>query len=112
MTNGNYELIKKLLLQASESKDEDEYDLAKDLFEAALSYTEYRYNEHFYSAEKRISEDGNRTIAHNHYMDSLNIFLRYEKTLDKRVPDITGYDRKTLGDFANQLVADLAILRR
>ncbi len=106
-----YTQILELANGALNSKEEIGMDLLKDLADAAYTYTGYRYKENFYTTEERLALDKSRSICHNHVMDALNIFLRYEKSLGKAVPELPD-DRKILGDYANQLIADLAIRRR
>ncbi|MBR6380893.1 MAG: hypothetical protein IKS07_04355 [Lachnospiraceae bacterium] len=107
-----YERILDLVLKAAVSEDETGRELAGELAQKAFKYTEYRMNAVFCDLEKRIEQDGYRTSAHNAYMDSLNIFLRYEASKGKEVPDLGDMDRKDLGDYANRLVADLAVSQR
>lgn len=107
-----YKSVLHLVVSALASEDDAEKELMEDMVKSAFKYTEHRLNSNFYSLEQKLEQDKYRTSAHNRYMDALNIFLRYEKSLGKEIPDITGYDRKMIGDIANRLVSDLAIRQR
>ena len=100
--------IIEVCLSARQSEDETELDLLKDLITCALKYTTYRVEWNFYDVKERAEKDAYRTSSHNRFMDALSIFLRYESSLGKIVPDISSYDRKDLGDVANELVCVFA----
>lgn len=93
--------------------DETALELYHDLLKAAFKYSTFRFQWELYSNTERAQNDSYRTSAHNAYMDSLNIFLRYMATLTPQVPTIPEHwTRKELGDFACQLVCEIAIRNR
>ncbi len=101
-----------LVSQAVTSKEELEKAFARELIITALNYTKVRVEWNLYSFAERAENDRSRTATHDRFVDTLNIFLRYEKSLSKEVPDFSKYDRKSLGDVANYLVCQLAIAKR
>ncbi len=101
-----------LILKAKSSTDETELDLLKDLVETAIKYTNYRANWFLWSNEERATNDSYRTTCHNRFIDALNIFLRYERSLGKTAIDVSEWERKIIGDVANELVCAVAILMR
>lgn len=110
--NDRYNDILLVISSALTSNDEVEVELLNDMAEAAYNYTGYRLRDNFYTREKKNEEDAARTASHNRFMDTLNIFLRYEKSLGKDVPDLSDLDRKALGDIGNKIVCDLSIRQR
>ena len=106
------EQLKNLLINAIKSESAERLYLAKGLINKAYDYTGYRVRFSYSSFEEKAEIDGKRTSCHNAYMDSLNMFLRYEKKLGNDVPDVEGLDRKTIGDIGNLLIAKLAIDQR
>mgnify|MGYP003304844026 CR=1 FL=1 len=93
--------------------DETALELYQALLKAALKYTTFRFQWELYTQEEREQNDKYRTSAHNAYMDCLNIFLRYAKTISDNVPVIPEHwTRKELGDLACQLVCEVAIRNR
>lgn len=97
----------------SSCNDETALELYHDLLKAALKYTSFRLQWEVYTNDERAQNDSYRTSAHNAYMDSLNIFLRYMNRLSDSVPTIPeDWTRKELGDFACKLVCDVAIQNR
>lgn len=93
--------------------DETALELYQDLLKAAYKYTGFRFQWELYTNAERAQNDSYRTSAHNAYMDSLNIFLRYMNRLSTSVPTIPAdWTRKELGDFACQLVCAVAIRNR
>lgn len=105
--NLDRELLK-LIIPALDSDDDIEQELSEDLIIKALDYTGYRLKDN----RKEKTNGKERSMCHNAYLDSVNIFLRYEKQINKEVPDIEGIDRKDLGDAANKIVCELAIRQR
>ena len=97
----------------STCNDETALELYQDLLRAALKYTSFRLQWELYTNEERAENDSYRTSAHNAYMDCLNIFLRYAGKISDSVPVIPEeWGRKELGDFACQLVCEVAIRNR
>lgn len=97
----------------SSCNDVTAIELYRDLLKAALKYTTFRFQWELYSYGERASNDAYRTSAHNAYMDCLNIFLRYARTISDNVPAIPEHwTRKELGDLACQLVCEVAIRNR
>ncbi len=101
-----------LVNQAITSEDNLEESFAKELIIAAFNYTKVRVEWNLYSLAEKAENDSYRTSSHNRFIDTLNIFLRYEKSLSKEVPNFSKYDRKALGDVANFLVCQLALAKR
>lgn len=101
-----------LCFEALKSADETERELAQDLAMSAIKYTKYRMDFAINDNAWKMENDKYRTSAHNHYMDCLNIFLRYVGKQGKEVPDLGGYDRKDLGDIACYLAYKSAISER
>ena len=98
--------------ESLKSVDETERELAQDIVSSAIKYTKYRMDFAVSDNNWKMENDKYRTSAHNHYMDCLNIFLRYIGKQGKEVPDCGGYDRKDLGDIACYLAYKMAILER
>lgn len=93
--------------------DETAVELYGDLLKAAHKYCTFRFQWELYSNEERIQNDFYRTSAHNAYMDSLNIFLRYMGKIGAEVPTIPEeWTRKELGDLACHLVCEIAVRNR
>ena len=109
-----HEEIIEICLNARCSADEDEAMLLRDLLERALKYTRFRVEWNFYTPAERDGNNDYRTSCHNSFIDALNIFLRYERRIHENlaIPDLTGYDRKEIGDIANELVCQFAIAMR
>lgn len=77
-------------------------DLRTALFKAAVRYATIRAEWHFMSIEEKASADPSRTIAHNRFIDTCNIFSREQAKIgeDNRWRETIGMDRKMIGDFA------------
>ena len=103
--------IKALIVSAIKSAQEDRVYLAKNLLLKAYDYTGWRVKWNYFTPDERIENDSARTSCHNAYMDYLNMFLRNEAKYGE-VPDISGLDRKTIGDIGNMLVSEMAIYQR
>ncbi len=86
--------------------DADSADLYKDVFAAAVKYSQSRAGWPLWDREKRMEEDSLRTTRHNQAIDSFNILARYLKNQGKPAAwrDALGDDRKRIGDFACYLV--------
>ena len=86
--------------------DADSAGLFKDVFAAAVKYSQSRAGWPLWDREKRMEEDSARTSRHNQVIDSINILARYLKTQGKPASwrDVLGDDRKRIGDFASYLV--------
>lgn len=86
--------------------DADSADLFKNVFAAAVKYSQSRAGWPLWDREKRMEEDSTRTSRHNQVIDSLNILARYLKSQGKPASwrDALGDDRKRIGDFACYLV--------
>lgn len=104
--------IVELCLKTRWSEDETEKELLEDMIKCALKYTQFRVEWNFWGPVERDANNNYRTSCHNRFIDALNIFLRYERGLGKEVTDISGYDRKTIGDIANELICAFAIAQR
>jgi len=107
-----YRKLLEMVKMALSSGDEDEKELATDLVKAAIKYTGIRASWNYMSINERALDDANRTACHNRLIDCFNIFLRYEGKTGKGTIDMTGYNRKVVGDVGNRLVCDLAIMMR
>ena len=105
--NLDKELLK-LIIPALDSDDDIEQELSEELIIKALNYTGYRLKDN----RKEKTNGKERSMCHDAYLDAVNIFLRYEKKINKEVPDVEGIDRKDLGDAANRIVCELAIRQR
>lgn len=77
-------------------------DLRTALFKAAVRYAAIRAEWHFMTPQERASVDSSRTIAHNRFIDTCNIFSREQAKAgeDNRWREAIGTDRKMVGDFA------------
>ncbi len=86
--------------------DADSADLFKNVFAAAVKYSQSRAGWTLWDREKRMEEDSARTSRHNQVIDSINILARYLKAQGKAAAwrDVLGEDRKRIGDFASYLV--------
>lgn len=86
--------------------DADSADLFKNVFTAAVKYSQSRAGWPLWDGAKRQDEDYTRTSRHNQVIDSLNILARYLKMQGKPASwrDALGDDRKRIGDFACYLV--------
>ncbi len=82
--------------------DADSADLYKDVFTAAVKYSQSRAGWPLWDGERRMEEDSLRTARHNQAIDSFNILARYLKNQGKPAAwrDALGADRKRIGDFA------------
>ncbi len=82
--------------------DADSADLYKDVFTAAVKYSQSRAGWPLWDRERRMEEDSLRTARHNQVIDSFNILARYLKNQGKPAAwrDALGDDRKRIGDFA------------
>ncbi len=80
----------------------DSADLYKDVFTAAVKYSQSRAGWPLWDRERRMEEDSLRTARHNQVIDSFNILARYLKNQGKPAAwrDALGDDRKRIGDFA------------
>lgn len=107
-----YQRLYYLVLVALESSDGDENEIVRDLIESAIKYTQIRASWNLMSLADKVADDSHRTACHNHLIDAFNIFLRYEKSIGRDDIDMTGYDRKTVGDVGNRIVYDLAVRMR
>ncbi len=86
--------------------DADSADLFKNVFAAAVKYSQSRAGWTLWDREKRMEEDSARTSRHNQVIDSINILARYLKVQGKPASwrDVLGDDRKRIGDFSCYLV--------
>jgi hypothetical protein len=77
-------------------------ELRTTLFKAAVRYAHIRAEWHFMTPAERASVDSGRTIAHNRFIDTCNIFSREQAKAgeDNRWREAIGADRKMVGDFA------------
>lgn len=98
------DLHKQILADAK--LDADSADLFKNVFAAAVKYSQSRAGWTLWDREKRMEEDSARTSRHNQVIDSINILARYLKAQGKPAAwrDALGDDRKRIGDFACFLV--------
>lgn len=98
------DLHKQILDEAK--TDADSADLFKNVFVAAVKYSQSRAGWPLWDREKRMEEDSARTSRHNQVIDSINILTRYLKAQGKPASwrDVLGDDRKRIGDFASYLV--------
>lgn len=98
------DLHKQILTDAK--LDADSADLFKNVFAAAVKYSQSRAGWTLWDREKRMAEDSARTSRHNQVIDSINILARYLKAQGNPASwrDVLGEDRKRIGDFACYLV--------
>lgn len=75
-------------------------ELRKSLYKAAVHYATIRAEWEFQSIDNRV--DAARTIVHNRFIDSCNIFSREQAKIgeDNRWRVLLGNDRKMIGDWA------------
>ena len=112
MNKETYETIMLLVVDGLNSANSDTLELAADVLKSAIRYTKYRMDFAINDNSWKMENDGYRTSAHNHFMDCLNIYLRYLKNSGMKVIDLSEYDRKTLGDIACYIAYKAAILQR
>lgn len=101
-----------ILTEAKDSQDADEKEFFADMMKMALKYTTVRFNWNLMTAEEKDADDKSRSIIHNRFMDTMNILMRFRKSLDKTYIDLSDLDRKDYGDIANEIVCYFAKLQR
>ena len=107
----NEKLIE-ILLDAKNTQDEDEKEFFTDMMQMALKYTTVRFKWNLMSPAEKDADDKSRSITHNRFMDTMNILMRYRKSIDKPYLDFSNLDRKSYGDIANEIVCYFAKLQR
>lgn len=85
--------------------DEDTKMLWKKLIESAISYAEIRSRWHLYDREERMEKDPGRTLSHNAFISSINMFSRFQlmngvQPLWREKLGDEKENRKKIGDFA------------
>ena len=101
-----------ILIDAKNSRDSDEMEFFKDMMQMALKYTSARFSWNLMTPEEKDENDKSRSITHNRFMDTMNILMRYRKSIDKEYIDFSDLDRKSFGDIANEIVCYFAKLQR
>lgn len=92
--------------------DAEALELYKELYTAAVKYSESRSNWPLWDKEKKLGEDPVRTSRHNKVIIAFNTLARYLRMQGKSASwrDTLGeesenpYYRKSIGDFACYLV--------
>lgn len=92
--------------------DAEAFDLYKELYTAAMRYSESRAGWSLWDKEKKQEEDPARTSRHNKVIIAFNILARYLRNQGKSASwrDVLGDEnkdpgcRKRIGDFACFLV--------
>lgn len=92
--------------------DTEALELYKDLYTAAVKYSESRSNWPLWDKEEKLAEDSVRTSRHNKVIIAFNMLARYLKIQGKPASwrDTLGeesenpYYRKRIGDFACYIV--------
>ena len=95
-------------------KNDESFDMWKDLLNKAIDYTNIRAKWSLMSREEKIENDAHRTVCHDSFINSLKIYVRYLKQLgiNLLVNELIEQDRKTIGDFANYIVFREAVNNR
>lgn len=77
-------------------------DLRSDLYRTASAYARIRAEWQLASRDERLAMDQRRTLAHNAFIDSVNIMSRNMAKAgeDNSWRAVLGDDRKVIGDFA------------
>lgn len=89
-------------------------ELRTSLYKAAIRYAEIRAGWYFLDVNEKLEQDGERTVAHNRFIDACNIMSRNMRNANEDVSwaTILGKDRKYIGDFACYIHAFLGIQNR
>ncbi len=101
-----------LQLVMARQGDADAEELRRDVLKKAFRYTEYRFNWETYTREEKMDRDASRTSAHNVFMDSVNIYIRYLNRINGTQQEGLGPDRKKNGDLACRIVYEIAVRNR
>ncbi len=107
-----YEELLPLLVASEGAEDETERELLAELLEKALKYVQFRVRWSVMSMDERAAHDAYRTSAHNAFIDSVRIYLRYLKRSKEDIDDSLPDDRKLIGDWACKLAADFGVRNR
>ncbi len=119
MTLEEMEKLHNNILKISDKTDLDFLEIWENLIQNSIKYTQIRADWNFYSKEKKLDADSNRTNIHNLVIDSFIILERYmskenwniewtkllfgENNAKDRVREDVSEHRKRIGDFANYL---------
>ncbi|MCR4657579.1 MAG: hypothetical protein K5770_15340 [Lachnospiraceae bacterium] len=92
----------KMALCVGKCSLEDKMDFWNDCLKKAAEYTDIRNRWEFMSFEEKMEEDRGRTLAHDVFIDSLNILSRIAERegVDNTWRTELGEERKRIGDFA------------
>ena len=107
-----YEELLPLLIASERSDDETDRGLLAEVLEKALKYVGFRVRWSLMSFEERAAQDSYRTSAHNAFIDSVRIYLRYKKRIEPAIDDTIPDDRKIIGDWACKLACDFGVRNR
>lgn len=80
------EIIKDAKKNSTIENIEDITFFVDNIKQKAITYAQIRQDWEYYSIEQKREEDESRTIKHNAFIDSVNMFLRFLKktiTLEK-----------------------------
>jgi len=88
--------------------------LKRSLYQLAIDYATIRSRWSLMNREQRNEIDPQRTIAHNAFIDSVNILSRnmVKQGEDNSWREMLGDDRKMIGDFACYVALFLALEAR
>ena len=116
------EIIKDAKKNSTIENIEDITFFVDNIKQKAITYAQIRQDWEYYSIEQKREEDESRTIKHNAFIDSVNMFLRFLKktiTLEKvhketneLLEKFESMDRKQKGDIACYLACLVAISNR
>jgi len=106
----NYDITVQIY-EAMKSGDEV---LRLQVMRTAIRYCNIRAEWNFMTVPERLEADKQRTIAHNAFIDAVNVLSRSmgKSGQDNEWRRLLSDDRKVIGDFACLLVAHLGILAR
>ena len=95
-------------------KNDESFDMWKDLLNRAIDYTNIRAKWSLMPTEEKIEKDVYRTACHDSFINSLKVYIRYLKQLgiELALNELIEQDRKIIGDFANYIVFREAIKNR
>ena len=101
-----------LRLVMARQNDVDAEGLRRDVLERALRYVGFRFSWELYSREEKMDRDTARASAHDAFMDSVNIYVRYLNRINGTQNEGLGSDRKANGDLACRIVYEVAFRHR
>lgn len=101
-----------LQMVLTKQQEETAEELRRDVLKGAFQYVDHRFHWELYSREEKMDKDRSRTIAHNAFMDAVNIYLRYLNRINGTQQEGLGEDRRKNGDLACRIVYEVAVRNR